>query len=194
MDRRVREVGPARELLGQEERAVKRLPALLVLAALAAAPAAAQNCQTPNGATGTCSLNVASSLTIPTLLRLSIDDTTTALTVPTETIYDAGTIVTAGPIITLKTNNNWTLLVRAAAANWTGSGVGARANKPAGDLAWGTGVGGPFTALTTISTTVATGTRGASNVRSMYYRVAWSWPLDTPGTYTLVVIYTATSP
>lgn len=159
---------------------------------LAATPVAAQNCQTPNGAAGTCSINVASSLTIPTLLRLSIDDTTTSLTTPTEAIFNTGSVTTAGPVITIKTNNSWTLLVRAAAATWTGVGAGVRANKPVGDLAWDRGLG--FTTMTTADASVATGTRGASNVTSMSYRVNWSWPLDTPGTYSLLVVYTVTSP
>lgn len=156
--------------------------------------AQAQFCRTPVGANGTCSLNVASSLTIPTLLRLTIDDSSTALTTPTEAIYDAGTTVSTGPVATIKTNGNWTLLARATTATWTATGAGARANKPAGDLAWGTSPGGPFTPMTTADVTIATGTRGAANLTSLFYQVAWSWPLDTPGTYTLTLIYTATSP
>jgi len=174
---------------------VKRLLVGFFALALFARPALAQtSCQTPNGATGTCSINVASSLTIGTLLRLTIDDTSTTLTTPTEAIYDAGNTVSTGPVATIKTNGNWTLLVRATAATWTASGAGARANKPVGDLQWGTVVGGPFTAMTTTNATVANGTRGAANVTSMFYQVLWSWPNDTPGTYTLTVVFTATSP
>lgn len=170
---------------------------LLILGALVAltGTAQAQSCSTPNGAaSGTCSVNLASNLTIGTLLRLTIDDTSTTLTTPTEAIYDAGNTVSAGPIATIKTNGNWTLLVRAATATWTATGVGARANKPVGDLKWGNTVGGPFTPMTTTDATVATGTLGVAHVTSMFYQVLWSWPTDSPGTYTLTVVFTATSP
>lgn len=166
-----------------------------VLVLALAGPLVAQNCQTPNGANpGTCSINVASSLTIPTLLRVSIDDTTTSLTTPTEAIYNSGTVVSSGPVVTIKTNSPWTLLIRGAAATWTGIGAGARANKPVGDLGWNlTGVGA-FTPMSTVNATVASGTRGAAHVQSLFYQVNWSWPLDTPGTYSLSVIFTVTSP
>ncbi|HWA40075.1 MAG TPA: hypothetical protein VG712_00590 [Gemmatimonadales bacterium] len=168
---------------------------LLALAGVCPAAAAAQNCNTPNGqANASCSVNISSSLTIPLLFRLTIDDTSSTITPPTPADYDAGSAVTAGPNVTIKTNGNWTLLVRATTATWTASGVGARANKPVGDLRWGTSPGGPFTAMTTANVSIATGTRGAANLRTMYYQVIWSWPLDTPGTYRLTVVYTATSP
>ena len=135
---------------------MKRLLLTLGAVLVLVGPAQAQTCSTPNGAAaGTCSVNLASSLTIGTLLRLTIDDTSTALTTPTEAIYDAGNTVSTGPVATIKTNGNWTLLVRATAATWTATGAGARAAKPVGDLKWGRAVGGPFTAMTTTNATVA---------------------------------------
>lgn len=169
---------------------------LLLLAALGvvAGPVAAQNCRTPNGANGSCTLNVASSLTIPTVIRLSIDDTTTSLTTPTEASFNTGKAATTGPSITVQSNSPWTLYVRAGAATWTGVGAAARLNKPVGDLGWNTTGGASYTPMTTIDASVKSGTRTASNVTQIYYQVNWSWPLDTPGTYTLVVQYTVTSP
>lgn len=169
----------------------------LLLLALFIAPAGrvlAQNCQTPNGANGTCTLNVASSLTIPTVIRLTIDDTTTALTTPTEVIFNTGTASSAGPSITVQSNSPWTLYVRAGAATWTGVGAVARVNKPAGDLGWNITGGASYATMTTVDATVKSGTRTASDVTQIYYQVNWSWPLDTPGTYSLVVQYTVTSP
>ncbi len=169
---------------------------LLLLAALStlAGPVLAQNCQTPNGANGTCTLNVASSLTIPTVIRLSIDDTTTSLTTPTEAIFNTGAASSSGPAITIQSNSPWTLYIRAGAATWTGVGAVARANKPAGDLGWNTTGGASYTPMTTVDATVKSGTRTASDITQIYYQVNWSWPLDTPGTYSLVVQYTVTSP
>ena len=172
--------------------------ALLSLLLIAGArPLAAQTiCSTPNGSANTsCSGNVASSLTIPIILRLTLDDTSSTITSPTSADYTAGQTSSAstGPVATIRSNNNWTLLVRASAAVWTGTG-GARATKPAGDLLWSKTSGGSYTALTTTNVTVATGTRGSSNVTTLFYKTNWAWNLDTPGTYTLTVIYTATAP
>ena len=173
---------------------MKRALAVLALVVALGAPRLAAQCSTPNGAAaGTCSSNIASSLTIPLLIRLSISDTSTTLTTPTEADYDATqtAIASSGPVATIKTNNNWTLLVRATSATWTGTG-GARANKPVGDLLWSTG--GGYTPMTTSNVTVATGTRGSANTRTFSYKTNWAWTLDTPGVYTITVIFTATAP
>ena len=176
----------------------RTLPPFLVLAllALAGRPLSAQLCATANGvANSSCSGNVASSLTIPILIRLTIDDTSTTITAPNQADYDAGhtTTPSTGPVATVKTNNNWTLLVRASSATWTGSG-GARATKPAGDLLWRTSSGTGGTAMSTTNVTIGSGTRGASNVVSIFYNTNWTWALDPPGTYTLTVIFPATAP
>lgn len=174
------------------------LPLLIALAPLLlnGRPLAAQLCSTANGvANASCSVNVASSLTIPILIRLTIDDTSTTLVAPTAADYTAGQTTTGatGPVVTIKTNNNWTLLVAATSALWTGTG-GARANKPVGDLLWATTSGGSYAAMTTSNATVSFGTRGSSNVTTLFYKTNWNWTLDTPGTYTLTVIFTATAP
>ena len=176
---------------------MKHLALVALLASALAVPAAAQItiCSTPNGsANASCTGNVASSLTIPILLRLTIDDTSTTITPPTETDYNnlqSGAIT--GPVATVKTNNSWTLLVRATAATWTGTG-GASATKAVGDLLWSTASGGTYTAMSTTNATAATGTRGVANVASIFYKVKWTWATDKPGTYTLTVIFTATAP
>jgi len=175
---------------------VKRRLLLLLALVVAGHPLAAQLCATANGiANASCSGNVASSLTIPILIRLTIDDTSTTVTPPTEAIYDVGhtTVPSTGPVVTIKTNNNWTLLIRAGAATWTGTG-GARATKPAGDLLWRTSSGTGGTALTTSNLTVTSGSRGATNSVSFFYNTNWTWGTDTPGTYSLAVIFTATAP
>lgn len=151
-------------------------------------------CSTPNGAaSGSCSSNIASSLTIPLLIRMTVSDTSTTLTAPTESDYDLTqtSLSSPGPVVTIKTNNPWTLLVRATSATWTGTG-GARATKPVGDLLWSIGSG--YNAMTTSDASVATGTRGSANTRTFTYKTNWAWDTDTPGTYTLTVIFTATAP
>ena len=173
---------------------MKRLLLLLGLLAVGGPARLIAQCSTPNGqANGSCSSNIASSLTIPTLIRLTISDTSTSLTTPTEADYDATqtAIASSGPVATIKTNSPWTLLVRATSATWTGTG-GARTNKPVGDLLWSTG--GGYSAMTTANVSVATGSRGSANSRTFTYKTNWAWTLDTPGTYTVTVIFTATAP
>jgi hypothetical protein len=165
--------------------------ALLATIALAR-PAAAQNCQY-TGTDGSCSINLTSSLTVARLLRLTISDTSTAAPAPTEVDYDLGYQQFAPLNATVKTNGTWSLGIRATAATWTASG-GARANKPAGDLQRATAGGGPYTAVTTTNTTMVSGTAGAANLVTMFYRILWSYTVDTPGTYRLTVIYTLTAP
>jgi hypothetical protein len=157
-----------------------------------ARPAAAQSCMY-TGTNGSCSINVTSSLTVARLLRLTISDTSTAAPAPTEADYDIGYQQFAPLNATVKTNGTWSLGIRATTATWTASG-GARANKPVGDLQRATAAGGPYAAVTTTNTTMVTGTAGAANVVTMFYRILWSYTVDTPGTYRLTVIYTLTAP
>jgi hypothetical protein len=70
----------------------------------------------------------------------------------------------------------------------------ARVDKPAGDLGWGLSPGGPFTAMTTTATTVVSGTRTAGTSTPIYFSVALSYALDTPGNYSLPLLFSLISP
>lgn len=164
---------------------------LFAIAALSS-PAAAQNCQY-TGVNGSCSINLTSSLTVARLLRITIDDSSTAAPSPTEAEYDAGFQQFAPLNATVKTNGTWSLGIRATTATWTASG-GARATKPVGDLQRAIAAGGPYVAVTTTNTTMVSGTAGAANLVPLFYRILWSYTVDTPGTYRLTVIYTLTAP
>lgn len=175
-----------------------RLHTRLLLAFVAcvalASPAAAQNCMY-TGTNGGCSINIASSLTVNRLLRLTIDDTSTAAPAPTEASYDAPGYQQFSPLTaTVKTNGTWSLSVRATSATWAGSG-GARLNKPVGDLRWSTAAGGSYTPMSTTNTAVfPSGTAGSANIITLWYRIYWSYVTDLPGTYKITVVYTLTAP
>ncbi|HYK83306.1 MAG TPA: hypothetical protein VEU55_09200 [Gemmatimonadales bacterium] len=144
--------------------------------------------------TNPCSLNNTASVTVGTVLRLTISSATTALTPPTETAYDAGFQLDAGPTLTVKANRSWTLKAAANAANWTAA-LGANAAKAAGDLQWSLASGGTYTGLTQTGTTVATGTQGGpGTAEPIFYKTLWSYANDTPGDYSLVVVYTLSAP
>ena len=167
------------------------LGALLATAAYVR-PATAQNCMY-TGTNGSCSINLTSSITVARLLRLTISDTSTAAPATTEADYDLGYQQFAPLTATVKTNGTWSLGIRATTATWTGSG-GARVNKPVGDLLRATAGGGPYVAVTTTNATMVSGTAGSANLVTMFYRILWSYSVDTPGTYGLTVIYTLTAP
>lgn len=163
---------------------------VLALLALSTTQAQAQNTCAANP----CSVNDTVKVTVATVLRLTLSTSATPLTAPNEAAYDAGFQLDNGPVATVKANRGWTLKVSANAATWTAAG-GARAGKPAADLLWATTVGGTYSGLTTSPATfnsAATGNAGLA--QPVFYRTLWSYANDTPGDYSLVVVYTLSAP
>lgn len=159
--------------------------------------AGAQTCTAPIPA-GTCSVTTSVTLTVGKVLQLTLSSTNTTLTAPSEADYDAGFVADAGPTATVQSNAAWVLEISAAAATWTAAnsepGVSARANKPTSDLSWATAAGGPFTALGTTAVSAVSGVPTAGTTPSFFYRTAYDWTLDTPGAYSLTVVFTLTAP
>jgi hypothetical protein len=159
--------------------------------------AAGQSCNAPVP-NGSCFVTTSATLTIPDVMQLTLTSTSTALTAPASADYDAGYVADAGPTATIKSNRAWRLQISAAAATWTASntqpGVNARTSKPAADLAWATASGGPFTALGVTPVTAASGAATAGAPRSFFFRTSYSWGLDTPGAYSLAVVFTLLAP
>src|SRR3989442_10911096 len=120
------------------------------------------------------------------MLKLSLSSTSTTLTSPDTTSFNQGhqddlSALTA----TVKSNRAWSLKISGATATWGSSGLGARANKPVGDLAWSVTGGAPFYGMTTSATSIASagGTAGATSTGA--YRATWDFTPATPGTYTM---------
>jgi hypothetical protein len=137
------------------------------------------------------------------LLTLNID--TNAVSIPfLTTDYNSSTgaaqvIKTSAETLTIRsTTNTWTLTVRALTATFSfvPSLGDPNPNKPAGDLA----VRAPATSLTWLVLTTAnqvlsTGPKAAGNqTRALDYRLNSNLNANPPGTYTISVIYTLTSP
>ena len=167
-------------------------PLALVLAAAAlfglSQGASAQTCSG-----NPCNVNNTASVTVGTVLKLTLSSITTALTPPDQTAYDNGYQLDNGPAATVKANRPWTLKISSAASNWTAAN-GAKASKAAGDLQWGTVSGGPYTGLTTSAASVTTGTGTSGTAQNFFYKTLWGYATDTPGDYSLVVVYTLTAP
>jgi hypothetical protein len=164
------------------------LGAVAVLA-LSAGRAQAQNTCTANP----CSLNDTAKVTVGTVMRLTVSQAATALTPPNEAAYDGGFQLDNGPIAGIKANRPWTLKISSNAATWTGAN-GANAAKAAGDLQWAKTSGGTYTSLSTTPATVlsANGTGNAS--QQFYFKTLWSYASDTPGDYSLVIVYSLSAP
>lgn len=172
--------------------------ALLILASAAPRALGAQGQCNRNG-TGTCTIGgnatYAINLTVTTAVRLAMSSASVALASPGAAEFDASFGQTAGPTLTMKANASWAITIRTTQANWSASAPPARAAKPAGELLWSTLATGPFTAMTLTTATLRTGSAAtAGTIIPLFFRVTYSWILDTPGTYSLPVQITVTAP
>ncbi|HEX6557829.1 MAG TPA: hypothetical protein VF021_00160 [Longimicrobiales bacterium] len=165
---------------------------------LIAAPLRAQtSCSSNPGPCSTAPGTVRITITIAPAFALSISPATSTLAAPTPAMYDAGFAITNGPTATIRSNAPWTLAISASSATWNATNTGtepARTNKPASDLQWATSVAGPFTATTTTPASITSGSATAGSAVALYYRTLYSWGLDTPGSYSLQVVFTITAP
>lgn len=178
---------------------MKKFISLAAGMALVAGVTTAANAQTVSTTANPGSVTTYATVTVNTILKLTINDTSTAISSPVEADFDAGfQDVGAAVTATVKSNKAWTLSIKGGAATWTGTG-GAQASKAVGDLRWRTGGAAPGTALTTSNATInsgATGTSGGASGQgtTVSYDIVWSYASDTPGTYTIPVIFTAAAP
>jgi hypothetical protein len=143
---------------------------------------------------------------VPSLFAaLTLTTSTNSVAIPFATTdYDKTTGVaqitkTSAQTLTILSNSaTWTLSVRAVTATFSFAPSAGDPNpsKPAGDLA----VRAPATSatwlvLTTTNQVLSTGPKSASNqTRALDYRLNSNLNSNPPGTYTLSVIYTLTSP
>jgi len=173
---------------------------LLTLAAVCSRPAAAQTCTaTLVGGGGNCTTaSIAASLTIGRIVQLTLSSTTTALATPAAADFDAGFVASTGPTATVYCNTACRLQISASTATWTATttvpSVPARANKPASDLQWSTASNGTFAGLTTTPTNVSSLGATAGTAVGIFYHTLYAWGLDTPGNYSLKVVFTLASP
>jgi hypothetical protein len=148
----------------------------------------------------TCSNAVGSlqiTITIANTFEMSLSNATTSLSIPTTATYNAGFAENAGPTATIRSNAAWTLSISAVAPTWGAVNTEAepaRQNKPASDLAWAVSSLGPFTDLTISPVQVASGPRTLASSISLFYRTRYQWDLDTPGIYSLPVVFTIVAP
>jgi hypothetical protein len=148
-----------------------------------------------NCSTGVGSLQI--TITIANTFEMSLTSTTTALSTPTTATYNTGFSEDAGPTAVIRSNAPWTLSISALTPAWSAVNTEAepaRVNKPAADLGWAVTSLGPFTDLTISPVQVASGPRTLASTISLFYRTRYQWDLDTPGIYSLPVVFTVVAP
>ena len=179
-------------------RCVRLIATVFGIGVVLLGPAAAFAQCTAAGAPASCNQAGSVSMTAGRVVRLQSSAASTTLTAPTPADFDAGFNSTTGPTFTVSANAAWTLSVRAGATLWTAintsPGAPARTNKPAGDLKWSVASAGTFAPLTTTDAAFSTGAATASKATTIYFQTLYDWTLDTPGSYSLAVVLTLTSP
>jgi hypothetical protein len=176
----------------------KPLAVLVGLAAMVAAPAAAQ-----------VTVNASASITVPAVLFLGVTNTAVGFAAPTATEYDAGFIAqnTGASVISHRGNVRHDVRLWTDQATMTGSaGTFAsdpvNAAKPVTDLLWSADnftSSHPLTQAATASAAsganqviVSQAARGVhDNAQSVSFRMNLSYANDTPGTYSINFFYTA---
>src|SRR6478672_5873996 len=171
---------------------------MIVAAGIGSFPISAHAQCSASGAPDSCGLPGSVSMTAGRVVRLQMSAGSTSLTAPTPADFDAGFNSTTGPTLTVSANAAWTLHIRAAAATWTATntspGVPARIDKPAADLKWSTASNGSFVALSTTDVSLVGGSATAGSASTLYFQTLYDWTLDTPGSYTMSIVLTLTSP
>lgn len=172
---------------------------ILMLVGAGLRTAEAQTC-TAAGGGGTCSTApISATMTVNAVVQLTLSSTSTSLTPPGSTDYDAGFVANTGPSATVQCNTTCRLQISAGTPTWAATttvvSAPARTNKPCSDLTWSTSAGGTFAGLTTSPVTVQSipATGGSAPV-SFFYRTNYAWGLDTPGNYSLTVVFTLAAP
>jgi hypothetical protein len=161
----------------------------------------------------TASAQATLTIRLPVKDVMSLDAGSSSVTFPTPdaAAYDGTTLpVTSGLALTVRSNRKWKVTLSSTANfNFTNSGSNTFTSpaKPATDVQWSTSAS-PFAASGTLGLTGGsvsftgaglTGTAtsydpiGAATA-TVYFRSAWSYVRDVPGTYTLQINVTLSTP
>jgi hypothetical protein len=155
---------------------------VLVPATTVAQGCAANNCRTVNELTAN----------VGALMGLTLDRPAAVTVTPSRQEIAKGAQVLSGPTAHVKSNTDWRLEVSAATSEWNAA-EGARAGKPAADLAWRVNANGSYTPLSTEPEQAAVGSHTPSTDVAFQYQTTFDNQQDRPGTYSLVVRYTLTT-
>ena len=152
-----------------------------------------------SGQSGKCSptvtLDQPATMVNPALLQLTVSPTTSTYTAATTDMDASRGLASFTPVtLTVQANRAWTVQVKGNSAFWTAS-AGAWTGKPVSDLVWSLTPAGTTKAMSTTSATLTTGSAGSGSPGvSVYMRPVAHWTTDKPGTYSMAVTFTLTTP
>ncbi|MFZ9898268.1 MAG: hypothetical protein ACO3F5_02370 [Gemmatimonadaceae bacterium] len=164
----------------------------------------AQSCTTQTISTGqsrscqtaiTVSGNNATGFRAPTLMELTVTPATWSTT-PTIADLEAGKTPPQTMTLEVRANRTW-IVTASGNATFSASGSLARTDKPVSHVRWSTVNSGSGTGLSTASATIASGSAGAatgSNVKTLVWWTTLSWTGDPPGSYSMPITLTLTTP
>lgn len=167
--------------------------ALLAVASTAQAQAVTQQCTgTATGIAAGCSVTNTVTSTVPYIARLILSQAATSLAAPTAADFGtaAGVVTPAAVTLEVRSNSKYTVTAAAAAANFSG-GSG---NKLASSLTFTTDASTYAPVAGTGSTVGSSASATASTIYTIGYKTLYDWTIDTPGAYTLGIVYTLTAP
>ena len=175
----------------------RTLLAFMIASAIAPSVLRAQNCSSNPAPCSTAAGALQVTITIAKTVELTLSAASTSLATPSTADYNAGFAATNGPTATIRSNAPWAISISAVTATWSAVNTNtepARTNKPASDLAWSTAPFGTYTDLTTLGSQVASGNATLASNVTLYYRTKYAWNLDTPGNYSLQIVFTVVAP
>ena len=155
------------------------------------------------GSSGPKSCTAAPSLTgenatgflAPTLLEMTVSPTTWNTT-PSIADLNAGKTETQTMTVEVRANRTW-IITASGNTTFTATGSLARADKPVSSIRFSTVNSGSGTGLSTTAATIASGSAGAasgSNITTLYWWTTLSWTGDPPGSYSMPITLTLTTP
>ena len=176
---------------------LSRIVGVAAALAISARGLAAQSCSIGT-APGSCTATTSATVTVGKVVQLTLATTGTVIATPTITDYTNGYITGSGQALSVRANASVVVQVAARTAAWsatnTTAGVAAWTTKPSTVLQLGAAAAGPFTALTTAGYTLSSTGPTATLELPVAYKVLLNWGSDTPGQYSLDVVYTVTAP
>ena len=152
-----------------------------------------------SGQSGKCSptvtLDQPATMVNPALLQMTVSPTTSTYTAATTDMNSSSGLASFTPVtLSIQANRAWTVQAKGNSAFWSAS-AGAWTSKPVSDLVWSLTPAGATTAMSTTSATLTSGSAGSGSPGvSVYMRPVAHWTTDKPGSYSMSVTFTLTTP
>ena len=143
----------------------------------------------------TCTVEI--TMPVNDVLRLTLSTASIGLGTPTVGDFTAGyrDVFGAAATVTAKANRAFRVQMAGGSASFVYSGSLPNPSKPATDLEWATTQAGLATTTFTMGATATLINSAAAAIsQPIYFRTLWLFNRDVPGSYSLTVSFTFSSP